>query len=111
LLESQLEPPRVDAFGFLPEEPLAEYVKLMAKRRVLALCASELGLPGGDHGLSRGEIGETAGPRASDTRACYAKSIRRYNGTEITPRVRTTADGASERCPRRRAAARGHRHN
>ena len=58
LLEGELQLPRVDAFGFLPEQPLAEDVQLMAERRVLALGRGELVVQRGNQRARGGEIGD-----------------------------------------------------
>jgi len=50
--------PRIDAFGFLPEQPLAEDVQLMAERRILTLGLGELVVQCGNQGAGGGEIGD-----------------------------------------------------
>ena len=94
LLEGELQLPRIDAFGFLAEQPLTEHVELMAQRRVLALRLRELVLQRGDQGPRRGEIGDV-GP----ARVRHARMIRERRSAvqrpTITRRARTSGGGAS----------------
>jgi hypothetical protein len=56
LFQGELELPRIDAFGLLPEQPLTQDVEFMAQRGNLALRPRQLVLQRGDEDKGGGEI-------------------------------------------------------
>jgi len=56
LFQGELELPRIDAFGLLPEQPLTQDVEFMAQRGNLALRLRQLVLQRGNEGTGGGKI-------------------------------------------------------